>query len=142
AEWEYACRAGTTTRFSFGDNLACDDQCGSCALASQYMWWCGNNSPSGSKPVAGKLPNAFGLFDMHGNVWEWCQDYWHGDYVGAPDNGNPWLLPNSGLRVIRGGNWYYGAGDCRSTFRTEGYPPSRDSTMGVRVVLPASSKSF
>ena len=144
AEWEYACRAGTNTRFYFGDNLSCDDSCGACAFADQYMWWCGNDSPYGSKPVRSKAPNAFGLYDMHGNVWEWCQDWWQADFYSqaGATYPNP-LCSNSASdsRVKRGGSWVNIARNCRSALRYR-YGPFRVTYIGFRVVLPVSSKSF
>lgn len=106
AEWEYACRAGTTTPFYFGDTITAD-------LANYD-----GNSRYGSAPkgtyrkkttaVGSFPPNSFGLYDMHGNVWEWCQDVWHGNYNGAPTDGSAWESGgNSQSRLLRGGSWLY-----------------------------------
>ncbi len=141
AEWEYACRAGTQSRFSFGDNHTCDDQCGSCALADQYMWWCGNSTSRTSQPVGSKLSNAFKLFDMHGNVNEWCQDWWQVDFYNQPGatRDNPLCTnPTSGVLVVRGGDWYNHMGLCRSSARRGVYPDARNYSIGFRVVLPVS----
>lgn len=90
AEWEYAARAGTTTPFPWGD-----------AEITWSRWTNEDTSPVGSFPV-----NGFGLHDVLGNVWQWCQDYWHEDYHGAPSDGSPWLWGESdGKRVRRGGSW-------------------------------------
>jgi formylglycine-generating enzyme required for sulfatase activity len=127
AEWEYACRAGTTTRYSFGDDGL---------KLSDYAWY-GGNAGNKTHPVGQKLPNSYGLYDMHGNVWEWVQDRYHDDYDGAPTDGSAWegwptprgidpLPPLRGacwdtLRVGRGGCFISFPGDhpetCRSAIR-------------------------
>jgi len=94
AEWEYAARAGTTTLWSFGDDES---------QLAKYAWYSDNGGPT-THEVAQKLPNAFGLFDMHGNVWEWTQDCRHENYVGAPTDSNAWTTGCVGdQRVLRGG---------------------------------------
>jgi len=133
AEWEYACRAGTTTRFSFGESDCPPAGCVECEL-SDYAWWCGNDSPLGTKIVGLKLPNAFGLFDMHGNVWEWCGDRWHDDYSGAPVDGGPWEVDGGESRVLRGGGKSRSARRCRSSDRRPGKPTLTNSGVGFRVV--------
>ncbi|MCX7018294.1 MAG: formylglycine-generating enzyme family protein [Candidatus Sumerlaeota bacterium] len=142
AEWEYACRAGSTTRFGFGNSDCNRSDCTSCDLEN-YAWYCGNNSGScgqskyGSKPVGGKLPNAFGLFDMHGNLMEWCEDWHHKSYSGAPADGSAWLNPPGTCRVVRGGNFDYAPKYCRSAYRCPAISPSpsyRYGTIGFRVV--------
>ncbi|HOH49507.1 MAG TPA: formylglycine-generating enzyme family protein, partial [Candidatus Hydrogenedentes bacterium] len=133
AEWEYACRGGTQTRFYFGDSLGVGDSCEDDGERSQYMWYCGNNADYGSKPVGGKMPNGFGLHDMSGNVYEWCEDWWHSDYTGAPADGSAWVSPTASYRVLRGGNWGYNARSCRSANRHCYYPSYRYSSMGFRL---------
>jgi formylglycine-generating enzyme required for sulfatase activity len=148
AEWEYACRAGTRTRFHYGDSLGCDDGCQNCVAGtlpgnrSDYMWYCWNwDTPYGAKPVGQLLPNAFGLYDMHGNVWEWCQDWFQEDYYSQPGATalNP-LCTNSayGCRVVRGGYWSHSADGCRSALRDRSYPTHSGYGIGVRVALPVS----
>src|SRR5439155_24293449 len=85
AEWEYACRAGTTTDYSFGDKV--ED-------LGKYSWY-KPNSPGNDRPVGKKLPNDWGLFDMHGYVWEWCADSVHPDYKNAPADGSAWTTPEN-----------------------------------------------
>jgi len=150
SEWEYACRAGTQTRFYFGDSLGCGDLSQNCAAGvlpgtrADYMWydWSDgrNGYPRGSKEVGSLTANQFGLFNMHGNVLEWCEDYWHGNYIGAPTDGSAWNSPTSSARVIRGGDWDFHAWYCRSAGWRHGYSPAyRGTTTGFRVVLPVSS---
>jgi formylglycine-generating enzyme required for sulfatase activity/serine/threonine protein kinase len=125
AEWEYACRAGTTTRFHTGNDDSSLDPIG---------WWKGN-SQSKTHPVGGKGPNDWGLYDMHGNVWEWCGD-WYSEYpkTAVADGQGP----ATGLsRVVRGGSCYVTTGSCRSANRDSEPPGSRYSDLGFRVVVPA-----
>jgi len=153
AEWEYACRAGTQTRFYFGDSLDSEDACENCKAGtlpgkrSDYMRYCGSeDSPEdpdfGTVPVGQLKPNAFGLYDMHGNVWEWCLDQYHFNYKGAPADGSAWQTWAGAPRVLRGGGWGYHAGNCRSAVRC-GYSASRGYTFhGLRLVwFPYKKKS-
>jgi len=126
AEWEYACRAGTSTRFSFGD-----DPGGT--LAGDYAWFTGN-SESATHAVGMKKPNPWGLYDMHGNVWEWCLDRWSGALPGGAMT-NRVLIPDGTLRVVRGGSWLYEARFCRSANRDTCGILNRCSDVGFRVVL-------
>jgi formylglycine-generating enzyme required for sulfatase activity/serine/threonine protein kinase len=126
AEWEYACRSGTTTKYAFGD----DEK-----LLGDYGWF-GDNSGKQTHPVGLKKPSAWGLYDMHGNVWEWCSD-WNGIY---PDGEvtNPEGPSSGSVRVIRGGRWSGPARDCRSAFRFEVPPSYRYEDLGFRLALSRS----
>ncbi|HEX6185003.1 MAG TPA: formylglycine-generating enzyme family protein [Pyrinomonadaceae bacterium] len=138
AEWEYACRAGTVFDFSFGSTIS-----------SEQANFNGNNPfgaydlPRGvsrqtTTPVGIFQPNAFGLFDMHGNVWEWCADVWHEDYTGAPLDGSAWLSGgNSKYRVLRGGSWVTLGMYLRSAYRSKNLPSYRDRYIGLRVAASA-----
>ena len=136
AEWEYACRAGTTTPFHFGETLTAE-------LVNYNAKYTYNNGPEGkyrkSTTEIGSFPaNAFGLHDMHGNVLEWCQDYWHSNYEGAPTDGSAWLTNNnSGSRVLRGGSWGDYPRVCRSAYRDNGSPDDRYFDVGFRVSCSA-----
>jgi formylglycine-generating enzyme required for sulfatase activity len=137
AEWEYACRAGTTTRFSFGDSLIGEfggDECEDDDIRSEYMWFCGNNSTFGAKPVGGKLPNAFGLYDMHGNVFEWCEDYYSSDPLPGGSVTDPIVTEFSQFRVTRSGFANSRAFFCRSAASTGIRQNSRGSGNGFRLV--------
>ena len=125
AEWEYAARAGTTTAYSFGEDVG---QLGT------YAWY-SENSGGTTHPVGQKARNAWGLHDMHGNVWEWMQD-WYGAY--AADAVRDPQGPASGLyRVIRGGSWGYDARYCRSASRFDAAPGNRYGTLGFRLLRTA-----
>ena len=124
AEWEYACRAGTTTRYYWGDRIDED-----------YLWY-KDNSGWKTHPVGQKLPNAWGLYDMAGNVWEWCED-WYGSY--SPDEQTDPVGPSSGSsRVLRGSSWYGGTEFVRSANRDLFTPSYRYTNIGFRVVTEAS----
>jgi formylglycine-generating enzyme required for sulfatase activity/tRNA A-37 threonylcarbamoyl transferase component Bud32 len=133
AEWEYACRAGTTTPFSFGETISPE-------LANYNGNYTYGKEPKGkyrkkTTPVGSFPPNAFGLYDMHGNVWEWCEDFWHETYEGVPNDGSAWLTGgNQNLRVLRGGSWFDDPWFCRCANR-DGYDPDFGLNFnGFRVV--------
>ena len=133
AEWEYACRAGTDTRFSFGDAFDCDGGCDYCASLDPYLWWCGNNNPAGTKEVGLKQPNPWGLYDMHGNVWEWCQDWWEEPHERGIQV-NPAGPVSSAYKVLRGGGWSSVDRWCRSANRLRDWPDYTWSHRGFRAV--------
>jgi formylglycine-generating enzyme required for sulfatase activity/uncharacterized caspase-like protein len=137
AEWEYACRAGTTTPFHFGETITPD-------LVNYNGNYTYASAPKGkyreqTTEVGSFPPNAFGLYDMHGNVWEWCLDYWHDNYGGlfrkAPIDGNAWISGgDSNRRLLRGGSWNDGPWYCRSAPRSGPNPGTRYDHVGFRVV--------
>ena len=126
AEWEYACRAGSATAYCFGD-----DESG----LSEYAWYGGSLLEGETHPVGGKKPNAWGLYDMHGNVWEWCQD-WLGDYPGGSVT-DPAGPASGSNRVLRGGGWFNSPRYCRSANRFRRSPAFRDGNLGFRLAAPA-----
>ncbi|TVP64628.1 MAG: TIR domain-containing protein [Leptolyngbya sp. LCM1.Bin17] len=134
AEWEYACRAGTTTPFHVGPTITTD-------LANYNGNFTYGAGPTGvyreQTTEVGSFPaNAFGLYDMHGNVWEWCADHWHDSYEGAPVDGSAWLASGEGEnpRILRGGSWGGNPVRCRSAFRSGFAPDLINGNVGFRVV--------
>jgi formylglycine-generating enzyme required for sulfatase activity len=134
AEWEYACRAGTTTPFHFGETITTElaNYNGNFTYGSEPKGtYREKTAPIGSFGVA----NAFGLYDMHGNVLEWCQDNWHDNYNGAPTDGSAWEGRDRSARLLRGGSWGDYPGYCRSATRGYSNPDNRHYFIGCRVVV-------
>ncbi|MEH2249996.1 SUMF1/EgtB/PvdO family nonheme iron enzyme [Nostoc sp.] len=131
AEWEYACRAGTTTEFYFGETLTPKlARCQANLSMALLAMFTGETASVGSY-----LPNAFGLYDMHGNVWEWCADHLHHNYTSAPTDGTAWIVNgNSEKRICRGGSWAYDPAFCRAANRGYRSPAFRYDNFGFRVV--------
>ncbi len=127
AQWEYACRAGTGMRYYTGYKEADLGRAG----------WYKANSGDRLHPVGEKEANAFGLYDMHGNMYEWVEDDWHRNYEDAPADGSAWVdSPRGSSRVFRGGGWFQVARYCRSAYRTWDDPGERGNAVGVRLVCP------
>jgi len=146
AEWEYACRAGTTSAFSFGDDAELLEACGwyfrnsgDAPLPADTVWDFNrafNLDGWGCRahPVGSKLPNAWGLHDMHGNVWEWCSDFYAAESYGVPGRFVDPVGPSYGeRRVVRGGSWLIGTADCRSSARYKIEPNDRNAYYAFRV---------
>jgi len=124
SEWEYAARSGSQTKYSWGNemggnNANCDTGCG--------------DEFKTTAPVASFNPNAFGLYDVHGNVWEWVQDCWNKSYKGGPEGGSAWESGDCSRRVLRGGSWGIKPGDLRSANRVGIYTSSRNNDSGFRL---------
>ena len=141
AEWEYACRAGTETPFHFGETIT-TDLANYNGIDEEYGAY--GRGPKGgyrkeTTPVDFfEVANIWGLCDMHGNIFEWCLDHWHGSYQGAPKDGRAWLTDNEDAeRVIRGGSWNGFPRNCRSAYRNYSYPDARNFDVGFRVVCRA-----
>jgi formylglycine-generating enzyme required for sulfatase activity len=125
AEWEYAARAGTTTAYWWGREVGRNNaNCGSCGS----QWDGKQTAPAGSF-----WANSFGLYDVHGNVWEWVEDCWHNNYNGAPSNGSAWTDDNNCSRGLRGGSWVNYPWVARAALRDYGTPGSRSGNLGFRV---------
>jgi formylglycine-generating enzyme required for sulfatase activity len=163
AQWEYACRAGTDRATYAGDMLILGET--NAPVLDAIAWYGGNSgvdfelegedssswrgkqyehTRAGTRVVAQKVPNAWGLYDMLGNVWEWCADHWHASYIGAPTDGSAWvdLRPGSAVdRVVRGGSWHDFARDSRAACRFHEAPSRRDDDIGFRCIRPDGAGS-
>ncbi|MEA5617394.1 formylglycine-generating enzyme family protein [Cronbergia sp. UHCC 0137] len=146
AEWEYACRAGTTTPFHFGETITTDLANYRGTDNKEYNW--SGSYGDGVKGISRKettevgsfkIANEFGLYDMHGNVWEWCQDDWHSSYETAPTDGSAYLNDKaSSNRLLRGGSWFVGLANCRSAFRAYDDAGFVFNSYGFRVACGAA----
>jgi formylglycine-generating enzyme required for sulfatase activity len=140
AEWEYACRAGTTTPFSFGRTITPDQA----NYDGNYVYGNGSKGVYREKTVpVGSLPaNPWGLHEMHGNVYEWVEDVWHNDYSGAPVDGSAWTdregKDSDRFRVARGGSWNFNPSSCRSAFRFVNFPVGRFNVLAFRLARTLS----
>jgi len=125
AEWEYCARAGTTTRYSFGDAIAkLDDHA-----------WSTRNAAGNDPPVGARKPNPWKLYDVHGYLWEWCLDSWSDDYEGAPTDGSPRVDEDAASGVLRGGSWKDQAEKLTSSYRRQAPRETRGDEIGLRCVL-------
>jgi len=152
SEWEYACRAGTTTPIYSGTMNILGER--NCPDLDDIAWYGGNSgvtdisngydsssweekqyshTRAGTHPVAAKLPNAWGLYDMLGNVWEWCEDTYQNSYEGAPTDGSAWVSSGASSRVFRGGSWFNYARHCRSASRYGNSAGTRYVDLGFRL---------
>jgi formylglycine-generating enzyme required for sulfatase activity len=128
AEWEYTCRAGTETRYSFGDDAA---------MLGEYAWY--DPAPRcQTEPVERKRPNDWGLYDLHGNVWEWCWDWYDEGYYRTSPGVDPLGAEGADYRILRGGSWRDKAGCLRSAYRGRHAPEYRHPSMGFRVARGSS----
>jgi len=125
AEWEYACRAGSTTKYCFGDDAS---------LFGEYAWYA-ENSEGVTHNVGTKKPNAWGLYDMHGNVWEWCLDRYAEDYSTTPSDGTAYGVASEKGRVLRGGSYNGTTENCRTSSRINLGSGGRNYFIGFRVVI-------
>ncbi len=131
AEWEYCARAGTTTKYSWGSDAGKIDD---------FAWYTGN-AKGNDPPVGAKKPNAWGLYDVHGYLWELSGDAWHDSYTGAPADGRPWRDGAAGHVVARGGSWKDPAESLASSFRRKFAADAKDDALGLRCVLAAETRT-
>ncbi len=130
AEWEYACRAGSSTLYPFGDD----------ARALGEFAWYTKNSENNTHPVGQKSPNAWGLYDMLGNIWEWCADWYDEKYYASSPPADPAGASGASHRVFRGGGWSGNPRDCRSASRSGREPADRSNSLGFRLAVGQSGR--
>jgi len=128
AEWECACRAGSRAEFCFGND----------ARRLAEYGWCNSNWGTRPHEVGTRRPNAWGLHDFHGNVWEWCEDRYHESYESAPRDGTAWTEGGESDRVFRGGSFFNGAESCRSANRARNAPTTTVLRIGLRLAFRPS----
>lgn len=128
AEWEYAARAGTTTAYSFGDDSS---------DLGRYAWYGEDFASGGTHPIGQKLPNPWGLYDMHGNAWEWVQDWYSDSYYAQSPATDPKGPESGSQRAVRGGSWHQTATSWRSSFRKAYDPDYRGISIGFRLAMTA-----
>ena len=144
AQWEYACRSGSSTRFSFGDDEGSlhrhGNYCDASSTTSLLLWQDKAHTDGYDKmaPVGSFKPNAWGLYDMNGNVWEWCSDWYDSTHSAKPSNLDPENTTKATYRVLRGGSWFDTPRNCRSTGRYRGEPIGRFANSGFRVAVSLS----
>ncbi len=140
SEWEYACRGSSANPnryglFAFGDDTGLNmETCNGSPFLNSFMRWCGNGEMV-TEPVGQKVPNDFGLYNMHGNVMEWCEDSEHGSYNGAPIDGSSWSVGGGDRRIVRGGHFDIEPRDCRSASRSSMFRDSPSQAVGLRLVM-------
>jgi formylglycine-generating enzyme required for sulfatase activity len=132
AEWEYACRAGTTSIYYLGEDESDLARAG---------WYYGNAN-DGTHPIGQKEPNSWGFCDMHGNVWEWCHDLYDIDYYSSSPSHNPAGAEDGPFRVVRGGGWFNDSGSCRSSNRNNIAHDADTDGLGLRVVRRESGITY
>ena len=137
AEWEYVARAGSEQSFTYGSDEALLCDYANIADGSTSIGWRNKKCSDGFKttaPVGSFKPNAYGIYDMHGNVWEWLGDCWFRNYRQAPEDSRPWTKSGGcSVRAQRGGSWFYGADEARSSYRSKGKELDKSVTLGFRL---------
>jgi formylglycine-generating enzyme required for sulfatase activity len=138
AEWEYAAQGNVGTRHALSTHTNAENTRYAGSDNLEEVGWFRKNSHDETKPVGLKNPNKFGLYDMSGNVWEWCEDKWHSNYENAPDDGTAWITDTADKsldRVLRGGSFFNSSVYCRSSYRNVNVPAYRNYFIGFRLVF-------
>jgi formylglycine-generating enzyme required for sulfatase activity len=133
AGWEYVARAGSTTNYPWGNAIDCERASYDGGPGSSCYYKTGRRKFRGTQPVGRYPPNRWGLYDMHGNVWQWCEDSWHPNYRGAPEDGTAWQGGDDSMSILRGGAWNYGSSGLRSADRNWLPRSARTTFLGFRI---------